>query len=103
MNFEHHVIQYVIDIVNSCGEKLYNWKKKRKVPGKYKWETPDIIPLMPLVGVNHRQPILHESKIIVPYYSTDESINQFAIGYIINPSLNCKKVFRIQFKKFLSL
>ena len=29
-------------------------------------------------------------------YSTYESINQFAIGYIINPSLNCDKLFRVQ-------
>ena len=58
---------------------------------------------MPLVGVNRRQPILHMSKIVVLFYSIDETINQFAIGYIINPSLNCNKVFRLQVEKFLSV
>ena len=52
-------------------------KEKRKNPGKYKWETLSTIQLIPLVGVNLRQHILHMSKIMVHYYSTDETINQF--------------------------
>ena len=74
-------------------------KKKETLPGKDKWETLAVIPLMPLVGVNNIQPILHMYKIMVKCYSTDETINQFVIGYMINPSLNCNKVFRIQVEK----
>ena len=33
---------------------------------------------------------------MVHCYSTDKTINKFAIGYMINPSLNFKNVFRIQ-------
>ena len=90
MNFKQNVIQYVVGIATSCwGEmiKLEKWNKI--IPGKDKWETLDAIPLMPFVGVNHRQPILHISKIIVRWYSIDEIINQFVIGYMINPSPNC--------------
>ena len=58
---------------------------------------------MQLLGVNNRQPILHMSKIMVHWYFTDESINPFAIGYVIKPSLNCNKVFREQVKKCLSV
>ena len=58
---------------------------------------------MPLVGVDYHQPILHMSIWMVICYSTDESINPFAIGYMINPSLNCNKVFRVQVEKFLSI
>ena len=54
---------------------------------------------MPLVGVNHFQPILHMPKIMVHCYSTYETINKFAISYMINPSLNCNKVFRVQVEK----
>ena len=68
--------------------------EKNKNPVKDKWETLNFIPLMPLVGVNYRQPILHMSTIMVHCYYTDESINQFEIGYMINPSLNCNKLFR---------
>ena len=50
-----------------------------------KWEKLDVITLIPLVGLNHRQPILHMSKIMAHFYYTDESINQFPIGYMINP------------------
>ena len=56
---------------------------------------------MPLVGINHCQSILHIYKRMVHYYFTDESINQFAIGYMIKPSLNCNKVFTEQVEKWL--
>ena len=69
MNFKQNVIQYVIDIVTSCG-KNDRIRKKNKVPGKDKWETLDVIPLIPLVGVNYCQPLLHMSKIRVHCYST---------------------------------
>ena len=64
-------------------------------------ETLGVIPLMPLVEVNNRQPILHTSKIMVCCSSPDDSINKFGIGYMINPSLNCYKVFREQVGKLL--
>ena len=43
------------------------------------------------------------SKIMFHCYSTDETINQFSVGYMINPSLNCNKVFILQVVKYLSL
>ena len=48
--------------------------------------------------LNHCQPILDIYKIMVHYYSTDETINQYSIGYMIKLSLNCNKVFRLQVK-----
>ena len=38
---------------------------------------------------------------MVYLYATDEQINQFAISYIINPSLHINKVFREQVEKLL--
>ena len=58
---------------------------------------------MPLVGVNHLQPILHISKRMVHCYSTDEIINQFSFGYMISPSLKFDKVFREQVEKCWSV
>ena len=58
--------------------------------------------MIPLVGLNHCQPKLHMSQRIVNCYSTDETINPFLIGYMINPSLNCNKLFRLQVEKYLS-
>ena len=37
-------------------------KRKEKIPAKDKREIPDIVPLIPIVGVNNRLPILHLSK-----------------------------------------
>ena len=50
-------------------------------------ETPAIIPLISILGANNCQPILHMSKRIVHCYTIYETINQFEIGYMINPSL----------------
>ena len=40
---------------------------------------------------------------MVHCYYTDETINQFSIGYMINPSLNCNRVFIVQVENFLSV
>ena len=40
---------------------------------------------------------------MVHCYSTYETINKFTIGYMINPSLNCSKVFRLQVGKLFSV
>ena len=39
---------------------------------------------------------------MVHCYSMDEAIIKLAIGYMINPSLTCNKVFREQVEKRLS-
>ena len=61
----------------------------------------NVIPLFPLIGVNHRQSIIHKSKITVYLYTTDEQINKFAIGYMINPSLHVNRVFREEVEECL--
>ena len=53
---------------------------------------------MPLVGINHRQPILHMSKRMVHFYYTDERINKFEMGFMINSSIKCNRVFRESFE-----
>ena len=56
---------------------------------------------MPIVGVNHRLPILHMSKIMVHIYTTGKNIHQFTICYMINPSLQFNKIFKTQVEKCL--
>ena len=43
------------------------------------------------------------SKIMVHCYSTDKTIISFAICYMVNPYLNCNRVFRVKVEIFLSL
>ena len=54
----------------------------------------DVIPLLSLLGVNNRQPIIHMSKILVYTFTIDKQINQFLIGCIINPTPHVNNVFR---------
>ena len=74
-------------------KKIQLEKDNKKTETQYIWEALDVIPLFPLVEVNHPQPILHISKRMVHIYYIDDIINQFAIGYMINPSLHVNKVF----------
>ena len=54
---------------------------------------------MPIVGVNHLIPILHMSKITVYINSSEKTVHQFAISYMINPSLHIKKMLKTQVEK----
>ena len=56
---------------------------------------------MPIVGVNNILPILHLSKRMVHIYTTNKTMNKFAIGYMINPSLQFNKIFKTQVEKYL--
>ena len=56
---------------------------------------------MPLLGVNYRLPLLNISKTFVYINTREESINQFAIGYMIDPKFHVNKVFRDQVEKCL--
>ena len=68
----------------------------KKNPANDRWELPAFIPLMPIVGVNHRLPILYMSKIMVHIYTTDKTVHQFSIDYMINPSLHINKMIKTQ-------
>ena len=86
---------FVWDNNDRIGERKY------KNLAKDKWELPDVIPIMPIVGVNHSLPILHLSKRMVHIYGTEKTIHQFAIGYIISPSLHINSIFREKVQKCL--
>ena len=64
-------------------------------------ELPSVIQLMPMVEVNNTLPILHLSKRMVHIYTTEKTIHQFSIGYMMNHSININRVFREQVQKCL--
>ena len=78
-------------------------KEKKKVPAKDKWEIPNIIPLISIVGINCRITILHMSKIMVHCYTTDENIHQSSIHCMINPSLKFNNALKTQVEECLSV
>ena len=56
---------------------------------------------MPIVGFIHRLPILHLPKTIINIYTKGKTINQFAIGYMINPPLKFNSASSTQVEKRL--
>ena len=100
INFKYNVIQYVIDNVSLCSEKMIELAKENKqISAKDKWELPAVISIMQIVGVNNHLPILHLSKRMLHIYSTEKTIHHFSIVYMINPSLHIKRIFREQVQK----
>ena len=53
-----------------------------------------ICPLLPFLGDNHRIPLLHMAKPFIWPEETKEFINEFKIGYMINPIFHVNKDFR---------
>ena len=52
-----------------------------------------------LLGTNHRLPLSYMAKIYIWTEETKELIDDFSIGYMINPTLNIKKSFKEQVTK----
>ena len=62
-----------------------------KIKNKYKWNYCHHMPMLPLLGANHRLPVLNMAKLFIWIEDTGKRINQFDIGYIIYPSLHVNK------------
>ena len=52
------------------------------------------MPILLLLGANHRLPLLHMDKRFIWLNETKQRINKFTIGYMINPGLNVNKDFK---------
>ena len=52
------------------------------------------MPMLPLLGDNHRLPLLHMDKRFNWLEEIGERINEFKIGYLINPSFYVNKLFK---------
>ena len=57
------------------------------------------MPMLSLLGANHRLPLFHMDKSFIWVNETRQRINEFTIGYMINTNLNIKKAFREQVDK----
>ena len=55
--------------------------------------------MLSLLGANHRLPLFHIAKNFIWLEETKELINEFSIGYMINPTSNINKSFREQVNK----
>ena len=50
--------------------------------------------MISLLGEKHSLPLFHMAKLFIWINESKKLINEFKIGYMINPSLNVNKDFR---------
>ena len=67
---------------------------KKKIQNQDKWNYYNHMPMQSLLGAYHRLPLLHMAKSYIWLEETKERINEFSIGYMINPNLNINKAFK---------
>ena len=56
--------------------------------------------ILSLLGTNNCLPLLHMAKSYIWLEETNQRINDFSIGYMMNTNLSMKKFFREQMKVF---
>ena len=95
INFPLKVIQSIIISVNAHKQKMIETgNKNEKIKNKDKWNDCHHFLIFPLLGANHRLPLLHMDKISIWIEENMERINQFDIGYMINIALHVNKSFK---------
>ena len=77
--------------------------QKKTITVKEKWNHLNLMHIQYLLGTNHRLPLSHMAKGYTCLEETKESINQFSIGYIINPNFSINKSFKEQVTKFMKI
>ena len=73
--------------------------ENKKIYKKDRWDHCNHILMQSLLGNNHRLPLFHISKSFIWLEESKERINEFFIGYMINPTFNIKRSFREQVNK----
>ena len=59
--------------------------------------------MLPLLGGNHRLPLYHTAIYYLWECESNIRINEFEIGYMINPSFNVNRSFRYQVEKCMKV
>ena len=88
----------MFDIDNHEKQILAVGYKNKKIETKYKWNQLNILDVQSLLGTNCRRPLLHMSKSYIWLEEKNQRINEFSIGYMMNPNFNTNKAFRQQVK-----
>ena len=68
--------------------------ENEKIKNKDRWNYYHHMPKLTLLGDNNSLPLLHMGKSFIWIEETKERINEFEIGYTINPNLHVNKAFR---------
>ena len=69
-----------------------------KIETKDKWNQMKILNMKSMLGDNCRMPLLHITKSYIWFEETNQRINEFSIGYMMNPTLYRNRAFKDQIK-----
>ena len=72
--------------------------KNKTIETKDKWNQINLLEIQSMLGTNCCGPLLHMANSYIWLEETNQRINEFSIGYIMNPNLNTNKAFRDQVK-----
>ena len=68
--------------------------QNKKNQNKDRWNHFNNMPMLSLLGAYHPLPLLHMAKSFIWIEETRECINEFSIGYMIDPTFNINKSFK---------
>ena len=91
----------MFDIDNYEEESLAVGYKNKTIETKDKRNQLNLLDMQYLLGNNRRMTLLNMAKIHILLEETNESINEFSIGYTTNPNLHKNKAFKEKVKGFL--
>ena len=86
----------MFDIDNNEKEILAVVYENKTIETKYKWNKLNLIDIQYVLRTNHCLPLSHMDKSYIWPEETNQRINEFSIGYMMNPNLYKNKVFREQ-------
>ena len=95
INFPIKIIQSTIISVNTYKKKIIEiGNKNEKIKNRDKWNYCHDFPILTLLGDNHRLPLIHMAKCFIWLEEKSDCINEFNMGYMINPTLHVNKAFK---------
>ena len=74
-------------------------KENKKIKIKDRWNYFHHKPMLSLLGVNNCLPLFHMAKRFIWLNEKKKRMNEFTIGYMINPGLNVNRDFREKVEK----
>ena len=91
----------MFDIDNHEKEILAVGYEKKPIESKDKWNQLNLLDMQYLLGTNCPRPLLHRSKSYIWLKESNQRINEFYIGYMMNPNFHKNKALKYQVKGFL--
>ena len=88
----------MFDIDNHEKQILAVSYKNKTIENKYKWNKLNLLGIKYLLGTNSHMPLLHMAKSCIWLEEKNQHINEFSIGYMMNPNLHKNKAFKQQVK-----